>query len=87
MRANLLTNPPLAGAGAPSFSLPMAAPRLPAATPRNRVPKPGLFQRIDDWFWRQREREIAVYLATSQNVYELEQRMRDLSRGTLGPCY
>jgi hypothetical protein len=34
--------------------------------------------RIDAWFERQQQREIERYLATSENVYELETRMRAL---------
>lgn len=85
MRANLLFRESTAGAAAGS---PVAVPAqdqraAPRVAPRSR----GLLERIDDWFRRQREREIAAYLATSQNVYELESRMRDLSRGTPHPYY
>jgi hypothetical protein len=41
---------------------------------------PGLLDRLDAWFWRQRQSEHETYLAQSQDVYELERRMRALER-------
>jgi len=38
----------------------------------------GLIARIDAWFELQQQREVERYLATSENVYELETRMRAL---------
>ena len=43
-------------------------------------PRSGLLARIDAWFWRQRQRELDAYLGQSQNVFELERRIRDLER-------
>jgi hypothetical protein len=40
----------------------------------------GLLARIDAWFDRRREREVERYLATSQDIHELELRMRALDR-------
>jgi hypothetical protein len=57
-----------------------------AARPRGgahkRVPRTpgGLLARIDAWFWRQRQREMEADLAQSQDVFELERRIRDLER-------
>ena len=43
---------------------------------------PGLFERIDRWFWRQSQRERERYLARSRDVFELEERIRRLERST-----
>ena len=53
------------GARAPSRSTPAGA---------------NLLDRLDAWFWRQRQRAHESYLAQSQDVFELERRMRDLER-------
>lgn len=45
----------------------------------------GLIARIDAWFDRRRQRAIEQYLAGSENVYELETRMRDLDRAPTRP--
>jgi len=45
-----------------------------------------LLQRLDRWFWRQQVREREAYLAQSQDIFELEERMRGLERG-LGSRY
>lgn len=50
--------------------------RTNASPPRS----PGLFERIDRWFWRQAQRDRERYLAGSQDVFELERRMRRLER-------
>ena len=47
----------------------------PASTTRGR-----LLDRLDAWFWRQRQRADEAYLAQSQDVFELERRMRELER-------
>ncbi len=56
-----------------------ARPRTGA---HKRVPRTrsGLLARIDAWFWRQRQRAMETYLAQSQDVFELERRIRDLER-------
>jgi hypothetical protein len=53
----------------------------PAATPRH-----SLLDRLDAWFWRQRQRADETYLAQSHDVFELERRMRELER-TVGSRY
>jgi hypothetical protein len=40
----------------------------------------GLLERIDRWFWRQAVRDRERYLAGSQTIFELEERMRHLER-------
>lgn len=88
MRANLLFRESIAGASAGSpvgATLPMDVPA--ATAPRKPAAQSGLLERIDDWFWQLRQRDVNAYLARSQNVYELEQRMRDLERMTPHPYY
>jgi hypothetical protein len=55
-------------------------------TPRPST-KRSLFARIDDWLERRRRAEFEAYLATSQNLFELETRMRGLERTDLQPYY
>ena len=50
--------------------------RTNASLPRS----PGFFERIDRWFWRQSQRERENHLARSQDVFELEERIRRLER-------
>ena len=45
----------------------------------------GLMARIDAWFDRRRQRAIEQYLATAENLYELETRMRNLDRAPTRP--
>jgi hypothetical protein len=42
----------------------------------------GIFERIDRWFWRQHMRDREAYLAGSQDIFELEERIRRLERGS-----
>jgi hypothetical protein len=42
--------------------------------------KPGFFERLDRWFWRQEMKEREAWLAESKDIFELEQRMRMLER-------
>jgi hypothetical protein len=49
--------------------------------------KPGLLERIDAWFDRRRRAAFESYLATSQNVFELEARMREFDRVAAHPYY
>jgi len=42
--------------------------------------KLGIFERLDRWFWKQHVKECEDYLAKSKDVFELEQRMRNLDR-------
>ena len=47
----------------------------------------ALVNRFEDWLWKQpRQHEIEAYLATSQNLFELEERIRDLGRATTHLC-
>ncbi len=52
-------------------------PRRTNASPSRSA---GIFERIDRWFWRQAQRERESYLAGSQDVFELEERIRRLER-------
>jgi hypothetical protein len=60
------------------------APVAPANLQPKRAPRPNALQRVltslDDWFYRQRLAAREKYLAQSQNVFDLEERMRDLAR-------
>jgi hypothetical protein len=47
----------------------------------------SLLDRLDDWFWRQHQRADEAYLAQSQDVFELESRMRAIERGIGGRYY
>ncbi len=53
-----------------------------AAPPRS----PGFFERIDRWYWRQMLRNREKYLAASQDIFEVEERIRRLDR-TVGSRY
>jgi hypothetical protein len=44
------------------------------------VTAPSLLDRLDTWFWRRRQSADETYLAQSQDVFELERRMRALER-------
>jgi hypothetical protein len=58
-----------------------ALPVRPRAAAHKRVPpRSGLLARIDAWFWRQRQRALDAYLGQSQDLFELERRIRDLER-------
>lgn len=41
----------------------------------------GLLYRLESWAWKLQQRGIERYLASSQDVFELESRIRDLHRG------
>ena len=43
--------------------------------------------RIDDWLWKQEQRDIEAYLAQSKDVYDLEARIRELERGVPSRYY
>lgn len=74
--------PPLGGAGA-------AVPRPGAESAIDRAERasPGLLDRLDAWFWRIEQRAVERYLAKSQDVYELEARIRDLERMPMSRYY
>ena len=55
------------------------APSLATERPAR---KPGLLQRIDRWFWKQRQRDIERYLAKSVDLADLEARIQALQRAT-----
>jgi len=56
-------------------------PQFRRAAPAARKPSvPSLFERLDAWFWRQRQRAQEAYLAQSHDVFEVERRMRNLER-------
>jgi hypothetical protein len=42
--------------------------------------KPGWLERLDRWVARGRQREVERYLASSNDVFELESRMKALER-------
>lgn len=59
----------------------------PRTAAHKRVPpRSGLLARIDAWFWRQRQRDLDAYLGQSQDLFELERRIRDLER-SIGSRY
>ena len=43
-------------------------------------PSRGLFDRLDQWLWRQAQREREAYLSGARDIYELEERIRRLER-------
>ena len=45
----------------------------------------GMFAALDRWLWKQRVRETEAWLAQSQDVFELEARIRQLERGSGHP--
>ena len=55
--------------------------------PANPAARGGLLDRLDTWFWRQRQRANEAYFAESQDVFELESRMRAIERGVGGRYY
>jgi len=42
--------------------------------------RPGFFERLDRWLWRQEMKEREAWLAESKDIFELEARMRMLDR-------
>jgi hypothetical protein len=61
-----------------AMSLPVDRPR-PTASSRTRV---SWLERVDRWFEAQRRRSRDAWLAQSQDVFELERRIRELERAT-----
>ena len=47
--------------------------------------KPGFFERLDRWLCGQEMKDREAWLAESQDIFELEERMRRLER--LGSRY
>jgi hypothetical protein len=54
--------------------------RGPSRSAPSKAKHRRLLDRLDAWFWRQRQRADETYLAQSQDVFELERRMRELER-------
>ncbi len=46
-----------------------------------------LLARLDAWLEQRQRRAVETWLATSQNVSDLESRMRDLNNGMPHPYY
>src|SRR5512143_3585787 len=44
------------------------------------APSHGWLDRLGEWAWRQRQRDVEAYLAKSKDVYELEARIRAMER-------
>ena len=89
---NFLSNDTgLAGAlGKLAQALAFPPPRGGAAcaeTANPSAPRPGILERLDNWFWRQEMREREAYLAGAKDIFELEERMRRLERSTGGRYY
>ena len=55
--------------------------------PADSAPRDGWLDRLDRWFWTQRQRGVDARLADSRDVYGLEARMRDLQRCTPSRYY
>ncbi len=53
-------------------------------TPSRRL---GWLERLENWHWRARQRGVEAFLAQSQDVFELEARIRDLERGNPSRYY
>jgi len=60
-------------------------PAAPAASKRAAPPeRKGWLDRLDAWFWRQRQRAREEYVAQARDVFEVERRIRDLERNVGG---
>jgi hypothetical protein len=59
-----------------------APPSRATAAPRKAAPleRKGWLNRLDTWFWRQRQSAREAYLAQAKDVFEVERRIRDLER-------
>jgi len=60
-------------------------PKAPATLPPAKSEPFGArlarwMENLDDWLYRQRMNDREAYLAQSQDVFELERRLRDLDR-------
>ena len=44
------------------------------------VRRSGVMERLDRWFWRQRQRDVEAYLSKASDVFGLEARIRTLGR-------
>ena len=77
MLADALSFNPRDGAGA-SAALGAQLARSRAAS--EATPRRPWLDVLDTWFWNQRQRAREAYLAQSQDLYEVERRMRELER-------
>ncbi len=60
---------------------PPQARDLPDAPPAaDLAPRRGLIERLDHWFWRQRQAACERHLAQSLDIHDLEARMREFER-------
>lgn len=57
-----------------------------AAAPA-RLPRRGLLDRLDDWFWRHKQRALDGHLSRAKDVYELEARIRNLEHSRFSRYY
>jgi len=57
------------------------------ANAESRAPRRGLLDRVNDWFWRQEQRDIEAYLGKAHDICDLEARIRSLERGAPFPYY
>ena len=59
-------------------------PTAPSDVSGKRAPRANVLQRaltaVDNWFYRQRAKELEAYLAKASDVYDLEHRIRRLQR-------
>ena len=51
------------------------------------APRRGLVERLEHWFWTQRQKDLEAYLAQSTDIHDLEARIRDLERNPIHPYY
>ena len=51
------------------------------------APRRGILERLEHWFWSQRQRDLEAYLARSADIHDLESRLRDLERDPMHPYY
>ena len=61
--------------------------RLDSAAPEARALRRGLLDRLNNWYWKSEQRAIEAYLAKSQDIYDLEARIRHLERRDPHPYF
>jgi hypothetical protein len=59
---------------------PSLAPTGPVAASPAPALRRGVMDRLDHWFWSQRQRSYERQLAQCSDIYELEAQMRSLER-------
>ncbi|HXX86740.1 MAG TPA: hypothetical protein VEN29_22515 [Casimicrobiaceae bacterium] len=67
--------------------LPPATSQVEAEPPAPPIRRRGWLERLDLWLNRSRQRDIESYLAQSHDVFELEQRIRELERSNRSWLY